>query len=645
MHYFEVAVAGVNYHGVEALTYSFEHPLLVGAVVSVPMRTKLALGIVLAEVPKPSFAAKPIAQVYDFPPIPENSLRLMEWLRRYYPSTYGVITQLFLPSKLPKRTSSLEVKPRNIKPIGSSKLPPLTAEQVAALDMIPRESSCILHGDTGTGKTRVYIQLALEALERGKSSIVLTPEIGLTSQLKQNFEAVFGKRVIVIHSQLTEAARRKLWLQALTAEEPLIVLGPRSALFAPLKNIGLIVVDEAHETAYKQDQSPYYHANKVASALASFHGASLVLGSATPLVGDYFLAEQKNRPIVRMTQTAVASDAKRDIKIIDLRDRSQFSRSSFLSTAMLRAIDDRLEKGEQSLIFLNRRGTARVVFCEECGWQANCLHCDTPLVYHGDTHKMRCHSCSYTSNAPVSCPECSKASIVFRSIGTKAIVDEIQRLFPDARIRRFDTDNAKDERIEQNFDDILDGKVDIIIGTQTLAKGLDLPKLSLVGVVLADASLVFPDFSASERTYQLLSQVVGRVGRGHRDGQVILQTYNPDSALLKSVIGKDWQTFYKSELTERQSFNFPPFCFLLKLSCRRARQGNVERSGHDVANELRKSGLRIIVEGPTPAFHEKIGGKYEWQIIVKAKDRSQLLEVIDRLPNGWTYNIDPLNLL
>jgi primosomal protein N' (replication factor Y) len=503
----------------------------------------------------------------------------------------------------------------------------------------------VLHGETGSGKTRVYIELAAERLAQGKSVIVLTPEIGLTSQLADNFTRVFGGRVVVLHSQLTEATRERAWQYLLEQPEPVIVIGARSALFSPLRNIGLIVIDEAHETAYKQDQAPYYHTTTVAAKLAQLHQATLVLGSATPLVSDYYIATAKQRPIVRMTELAKGNDAQSSVAVIDLKARDQFSKSPYLSNALIAAIKNTIGKGEQTLLFLNRRGTARVIFCEHCGWQALCPHCDLPLVYHGDSHAMRCHSCDFAAASPVSCPDCRNATVMYKSVGTKAIVDEAQRLFPEARIMRFDTDNKKTERIEQHYNALRDGQVDIIVGTQTLAKGLDLPRLSLVGVIIADTGLFFPDFSAQERTYQLLRQVLGRIGRGHRDGHAIVQTYAPDSPLLGSVLTKNWETFYNKELAERRRFTFPPFCYLLHLGCKRASSNAAQNAADAFALQIRRQFPRVVVEGPSPSFHEKIQGKYNWQLVVKARRRDDLLAIIHALPSGWSYDIDPMNLL
>jgi primosomal protein N' (replication factor Y) len=642
MHYVEVLVADATYHGGEALTYSSAEALHAGQVVLVPLRKKEVLGIVLQEVPKPSFAAKLVAGVPALPRLPDPLLKLMEWMTAYYPAPLGALTQLLLPKALPKKPESVTPLP----PLTPAQLPPLTGDQTAALAHITGAGMHLLHGETGTGKTRVYIELAQRALAENRSAIILTPEIGLTSQLANDFRTVFGERVIIVHSGLTEAQRARTWQYLLELDEPVVVIGARSALFSPLARVGLIAIDESHETAYKQDQAPYYHASSVAAKLAALHHTPLVLGSATPLVTDYAVASAKQRPIVRMTHTAAkTTEDGKTVRIVDLRERSNFTKSPILSSDLLAAVKTALQKGEQVLLFLNRRGTARVVICQDCGWQALCPHCDLPLVYHGDQHLMRCHSCDFKAPAPTSCPNCHGTSIIFRSIGTKAVAEEAQRLFPEARVQRFDTDNKKSERIEQHYDAVRAGGVDILIGTQTLAKGLDLPKLALVGVIIADTSLYFPDFSAQERTYQLLSQVLGRIGRGHRSGQAVIQTYAPDSPLLRAVIEKDWDTFYHRELDERRQFLFPPYCYLLKLAVARASSAAAQKAAEAFIETIRQEVGGIAAEGPTPSFHEKVQNKYVWQVIVKAKRRAQLLDVIARLPSGWNYDIDPMNLL
>lgn len=642
MAYAEVLVAETTYHGGEALTYSSVSPLLDGQIVLVPLRQKQVLGVVLRATSRPAFAAKPVTAIPDLPLLAPALLSLLVWMKTYYPAPLGITTQLFLPKALPKRPEPVATMPA----LAAADLPPLTTDQQQAIAAATGPGLHVLHGETGTGKTRVYIELAQRTLARGASAIILTPEIGLTSQLAHDFRAVFGKRVALAHSGLTEAERARTWQHLLEQSEPMIVIGARSALFSPLKTIGLIVIDEAHETAYKQDQAPYYHASTVAAKLAQLHKATLVLGSATPLVSDYAIATAKQRPIIRMTQTATqTTNNEKHVQIVDLRERGSFTKNPYLSNELLAAIKEALQQGEQTLLFLNRRGTARVVLCQDCGWQALCPHCDLPLVYHGDQHLMRCHSCDHKAASPTSCPQCHGTAIIFRSIGTKAVVEAVQRLFPEAHVQRFDTDNKKSERIEQHYDTVRGGAIDILVGTQTLAKGLDLPKLALVGVIIADTSLYFPDFSAQERTYQLLSQVLGRIGRGHRKSQAIIQTYTPQSTLLRAVITKDWDNFYNQELAERKQFSFPPYCYLLKLMCQRATSASAQRTAELLVKKLQSDMPAVAIEGPTPSFHEKVQNKFVWQVIVKAKRRAQLLTIIAHLPSGWSYDIDPMNLL
>ncbi len=644
MPYLKILVADATYHGKEALTYQSDLALPIGKIVIVPLKNRSVTGVVVGDGSKPSFPVKPVTDVPDLRPLPRQLLELHTWMQDFYPAPLGVITQHFVPSSLPK--TSLKI-PDTVPGTTGAPLPPLTTDQKQALSKIKDSSLHILHGETGTGKTRVYIELAKSKLEAGKSSIILTPEISLTSQLAREFQAALGEDTVkIIHSQLSKGTRQKLWKEILQTDSPLVVIGPRSALFAPLRDIGLIVVDESHETAYKQDKAPYYHASTLSAQLAVLHKATLVLGSATPLVTDYYVAEAKGRPIISMTQLATESSAEKStFSVVDRRLKDQFSRSQHLSNKLLSAIQETLDRKEQVLLFLNRRGTARVVLCENCGWEALCPHCDLPLTYHGDTHTLICHTCSYKTSNPTSCPECSNPTIIFKSAGTKAIVDEVTKFFPGVTTRRFDTDNIKADRLETNYEAVRAGDIDILVGTQTLAKGLDLPKLGLVGVINAETSLSFPDFSATERTYQLLAQVLGRIGRGHRITQAVIQSYSPDNSLIEAAITKNWKDFYNKELAERKKFGFPPFCYLLKLSCRRASANSAERTTQTFKASLLNQFPGVRIDGPAASFHEKIGDKYQWQLVVKSKSRRTLLDIVAALPANWSYDIDPTNLL
>ncbi len=645
MRFYTVWIRSNRYHGRTPLTYSCDQSLAAGTLVQVALQNELVLGYVAAEVSKPSFATKPIARVFDLPTLPAATLDLAGWVLKFYDTTIGTAASQLLPAAFTEK-AILHID--NVVPGTKTKaLTPLTAEQHNVVQNITVADTYLLHGRTGSGKTRVYIELAQRAVAANKSVLVLTPEISLTSQLSSTFRDTFGERVILLHSQLTPAERLKAWLQILTANTPLIVIGPRSALFSPLANIGLIVIDEAHEPSYKQEQAPYYHARSVASKLASLHAAPLIIGSATPSVADYYLAQQRGKPILRMSQLARPDQtAALAVKIIDLKDRSQFTRSQRLSSPLVDAIQASLSRGEQSLVYLNRRGTARIVLCENCGWQALCPHCDLPLVYHADSGQFRCHTCGYHEPMRTSCPTCGHPSVSFKSFGTKAVTEEVQKLFPGARVQRFDTDNLRGDSFSQHYEAVKAGDVDILVGTQLLAKGLDLPRLSTLGIVLADSSLYLPDFSSRERTYQLLSQALGRVGRGHVAGTAIIQTFHPESPLIDAAVHDHWDEFYQSELAERRTYHFPPFYYLLKLSCRRATYKSAETAADKLKAAIMGNIPGIIVDGPAPSFHEKLSGKFQCQLVLRTTQRSKLLQAIDLLPaSGWTYDIDPINLL
>jgi len=635
-------VGSQTYHGNEALTYASEATLAPGTLVKVGLRNRTVIGIVVREVPQPSFTVKPIDAAAPFPPLPPQHLKLLEWLYAYYPAPLGAVVRQFVPPTevLPK---PFEIPAARAVPPAT--LPPLNQAQQQALKTIQGPGTFLLHGVTGSGKSRVYVELALRTLAGGKSALVLTPEIGLTAQLTETFRRVFGENVYVLHSQLTAAERRNIYYALLSRAKPAIVIGPRSALFSPVRNIGLIVLDEAHDNAYKNESAPHYQSGRVAAKLTSLHNATLVLGSATPSVEDYYLAQAKNRPIVAMRELAKQSDTPVTITMVDMRKAESFTRNQVLSDELLKAIAAAMQRGEQSLIFLNRRGTANVILCNTCGWQSLCPNCDLSLAYHGDTHELRCHVCGFTSTLPTSCPVCAGTDILFKSVGTKAVVDAVQKIFPAARVQRFDTDAKKSERLEQHLQSLASGNIDIIVGTQMVSKGLDLPGLSVVGAVNADSSLLIPDYTAAEQTYQLLTQVAGRVGRGHRAGTVVVQTYDPENTTLLAALNSEWESFYASETAERKTYLFPPFTYLLKLRILRATSGAAEKAAAQLAKIVAAQYPETIVEGPAPSFHPRDRGKYSWQLLVKSPSRKTLVSIVHELPSGWSYDIDPNNLL
>lgn len=643
--YYRVLVASQRFHGQESLTYLADEALQVGQIVRVPLQRQLVTGMVEAPTTKPTFTVKSVSQVTPLV-APREVLQLATWLTKYYPAPLGMITELFSPPALPK-TVILPSQTTSTAAPALAKLPPLTPEQATTLQAINTNPghSFLLHGDTGTGKTRIYLELALQAVKAGESALVLTPEIGLTEPLLQTFAKVFGDRVLVTHSELTPAERRDVWIKVATATEPIILIGPRSALFYPLHTLGLIVMDESHDGAYKQEQAPYYQTSRVAAQLAHLHKARLIMGSATPPLSDYYWFEQKGLPILRMTTPATGQLLPSVVTLLDYRDKGLFNRSPWLADALVEAIDIATNNGEQSLLFLNRRGSARLVLCQNCGWQAMCPNCDVPLTYHQDQHLMRCHSCDFSDHIPSQCPECGAAELIFQGIGTKALEAEIQRLFPQAKVSRFDRDTHRLERLRHQYTELQAGKVDVLIGTQTIAKGFDLPKLSVVGIVQADSGLQMPDYNANERTFQLISQVSGRIGRGHRQGALFVQTYEPTSPLLQFALTKDYASFYQQELQEREHYKFPPFYFLLKVTCARASSKAAASACTKVATTLQAAKLPVIIEGPTPRFIEKLAGKYAWHLVIKARHRQALLDCVKLLPGNCTYDLDPSDLL
>lgn len=650
MFFYEVAPANRQYHGSEALTYSSSEKINPGRVIVVKIRGKIFVAFVVREVTKPGFKTSPIESVTDFN-LNEIHIKLFEWIQSYYPGPVGVIAGLFLPFNSPKDYEKKKSKTISRDAVAISAPPTLTKDQDEAMRIINanQAKTVLLHGNTGSGKTRIYIEAANKVIAEGKSVLILVPEIALSPQIVKTFQSHMKAPVQVTHSGLTPAQRRGVWQSVALHQGPQIVIGPRSALFTPLSNIGLIVMDEFHEPAYKQDQSPYYQTIRVASQFANLSQAQLILGSATPSVSEYYFAEQKQIPIIRMEKKALASstdDSPVKYHVVNLRDDTEKTKYPLITRSLIDAIKRSLSRQEQVLLFLNKRGSARVILCQNCGWHATCERCDLPLTYHADNHRLLCHTCGWQMPAPSVCPSCSSHDIIFKSPGTKAIVQAITNAFPEARIARFDKDNLKSERLEARHNEIVSGDIDILIGTQLLAKGHDLPRLSLVGIMLAENELQFPDYTSSERSYQLMHQLIGRVGRGHRAGEVVIQTYDPENeAVLAATANHSWQDFYQSQINERKLFGFPPYSFLMKIEISRARMATVESTSEQIVAFIQKSGLPVQIIGPAPSFIEKRNNTWNWQIIVKSSRRSALTSLATTIPVKCTINLDPSNLL
>lgn len=646
MHYYEVAPNQIVRAASATFTYASESPLPLGTVVQIPVGKKQLLGVVIRRVECPPYDTKLITSRVIEQPLPEPLLRLAAWLSEYYTTHLATVLQTLLPRGLQKtRRPRTAVSRDSIRERTNIVFTSAQTEAIATIESAS-PGTILLHGVTGSGKTRIYIECAERALARGESVIVLVPEIALTSQLVDEFSHHFDN-IILTHSRQTEAERHVAWLDALTSTTPRVVIGPRSALFMPLRQLGLIVIDESHEPSFKQEQSPRYSALRAASVLAGFHQAKLIMGSATPLIADYYMAEASGRPIITLSERARTDTTPPAITLVDMTKRTQFKQHRFLSDALLSSLTATFEAGHQALIFHNRRGSASTTLCEQCGWSAACPRCFVPLTLHADQHQLRCHICGQSERVPTSCPECHSADIIHKGIGTKLIESELRKLFPNKTIARFDGDSETGESVEERYRELYDGTIDLIIGTQVIAKGLDLPNLRTVGIVQADAGLALPDYSSSERTFQLLAQVVGRVGRSHHPTSVIVQSYQPTHPAVVDGLNQNYVSFYEAALTERKRAHFPPFVHLLKLTCVYKTEAAAVKNAAIVARQLRgamHSDVQIL--GPTPAFYERQRDTYRWQLILKSPKRAHLQALLAHVPaTHWQYELDPISLL
>lgn len=509
----------------------------------------------------------------------------------------------------------------------------------------------LLHGVTGSGKTEIYLQALAEAVKLGKRGIVLVPEIALTPQTIKRFASRFPHKVAVLHSKLSLGEQFDEW-QRIREGNFDVVIGSRSAIFAPQPDLGLIVIDEEHEWTYKQnDKSPRYHARDVAIKLAELTKAVVILGSATPDVETFYHAEAGDYRLLQLTErvTPDIGSPLPQVKIVDLRRELKSGNRSIFSRSLSQAITKAVANGEQVILFLNRRGAATFVQCRHCGFVLQCKRCDTALNYHLTEDVLVCHQCNYRMPVPQICPSCLSRRIKFLGIGTQKLEQEASKMFDGARLLRWDSDVTKGRHShEQILDKFHAHDADILIGTQMIAKGLDLPLVTLVGVVSADTSLNLPDFRAGERTFQLLSQVAGRAGRGRLGGQVIIQTYSPEHYAIQAAAEQDYALFYDKEIAYRRQLHNPPFSRLASLVyghtndvlCLR----EAERMKRLIIEEIDSRGIADLnIIGPAPAYVHRLRGRYRWQIILRGSEPSALLSQIP-IPQGWTVDIDLIGM-
>ena len=605
---------------------------------------------------------KPIKRVIDKEPLfGKELIEMANWIARYYLCTLGEAVFSMIPSG--RRDSSAGGFGFE-EEVGKQKKNELSEEQKQAVEEILK-SSCssitsekksdtslfhYLYGPTGSGKTEVFLSLAEKILETGKGVIYLVPEIGLTAQVVQAVSERFGNTAAVLHSGLTPSQRLSEW-HRIMHKEARVVVGARSAVFAPVPNLGLIIIDEEHDGSYKSGNNPRYHARQVAMHRCTKLKIPLLMGSATPSVEAWY--GMQNGSIKRHLLTKrLAGGQMPHISCIDL---SYYPGDGCISKPLEDAINKTLSKGHQTILFLNRRGFTHFFRCNQCGYELVCKNCSVPLTYHKAENRLRCHYCGWSTYPPESCPQCGSLDIGSSGFGTEYIEAETRAKFPNARIVRLDTDILKNkEELIETLEDFKNGKYDIMLGTQMVAKGLNFPKLELVGVILADAGLHMPDFRAGERTFSLITQVAGRAGRYFPDGKVIVQTYSPGKGPVLYACQNRIEDFYSSELAERQMLDFPPFSRLLRLVFRSFNKGLAEETARDAVKILAEGaphGMEII--GPAECPIEKINSSWRYQILLKGSSIIPLQTAARKLLFDYTHNqnvyieydVDPVSLL
>jgi primosomal protein N' (replication factor Y) len=543
----------------------------------------------------------------------------------------------------------------------------LRAEQQRALDLIGGKITArefgvtLLHGVTGSGKTRVYSEAVQVALDAGRSAIVLVPEISLTPQMVQRMKKDFGERVAVVHSGLTLTERYDTWRAIREGMFP-VVVGPRSAVFSPVRDLGVIVVDEEHEQTYKQGEAPRYHARDVAVMRAKLEHSVVVLGTATPSLESYLNARDGKYDLVELPER-IAAGPLPEVEVVDMCAEPTVDSEGAFSAALRDAVTETLAAGKQVILFLNRRGHASFVQCGSCGHSEKCPNCNVSLTYHSTDHSMRCHYCGISTPAPDRCPSCEGRTLRFGAPGTQRVERAVHELFPDATVERMDVDTTTRHgshwRILKDF---AEGRTDILLGTQMIAKGLDFPGVGLVGVVAADVGLNLPDFRAGERTFQLLTQVAGRTGRGDERGRVIVQSFVPDHYTIAMAREQRFTPFFEREISEREGLGlgYPPFSRLVSITARGRDQDQVREAAGALADFLERGAEKMEeprpeVLGPAPAPLEKIRGVYRWQVLVRGRAGTARALVGGalaqrkalRLPSAVTLavDVDPLDLL
>jgi primosomal protein N' (replication factor Y) len=589
------------------------------------------------------------------PVLTRDDVRLARWMSSYYCCSLGEVCATMVPTSLRVRESLMGEESATHAP---DEIPDLTAQQravFAPIEPVLRASShhvFLLHGVTGSGKTELYLRVVEQVLRQGRSAICLVPEIALTPQTIDRFRQRFGSTVSLWHSRLTARQRSTEW-QRLAEGKSRLVVGTRSAVFAPVKRLGAIILDEEHDSSYKQDMTPRYHAREVAIARARMANAVVILGSATPSIESSYAAKHAHYQLLELPER-VQGRRLPQVEIIDMREElASGQRFAPLSRRLQYALRRIVDLREQAILLLNRRGFARVILCPACGLVVRCRQCAVPLIYHATARQLVCHYCNERKTPPEMCPACQRGYLRFRGSGTERIESELHRLFPILGIARMDTDTTKRrESHRQLYESIKTQEIDVLVGTQMVAKGLDIPQVTLVGVVSADTALNLPDFRAGERTFDLLTQVAGRAGRGDRPGQVLIQTYCPDHYAIRAASRHDYHEFYRAEIRMRKRLTLPPFVHLIELTVQGRKPERVQRTAEALAEGLRSRGSRrgITVLGPAPHRLKTLRGVVRWRLVMKAHSVGPMVRVLRRcLDDGRRFHglpvivdVDPL---
>ena len=627
---------------------SLKEDIEIGSVVEVSFGNKIVIGYVVGFPDKCDIEKiKPLNSIVDKAlSIDSKMLELTKWISEYYYSSWGEAISAAIPSVVKKgasgkrqRKEKHDDEEKEFEFVdGSNKHLMPNEEQQQALDSIMDSMNTrthrvfLLHGVTGSGKTEVYLQSIAHALELGLSSIVLVPEISLTPQTVARFKARFPDKIAVLHSRLLGSKRISEW-HRISSGAAQIVIGPRSAIFAPVKNLGLVVVDEEHETSYKQEDVPRYNARDVAIKRAVLSKAIVILGSATPSLESFYAAKNGKFTLIELPER-IDSRLLPAVDIVDMREEMTRAKKIPIFSQKLREwIDKDIVEKKQVILFLNRRGFSTFINCRKCGYVIKCKRCSVSLTYHFDKKKLVCHHCSFNMEPPEICPECNEAYLKYWGLGTEKVESELHRFFPAARIARMDTDSThKRGSHDKVLSEFKDGHIDILIGTQMIAKGLDFPKVTLVGVISADTALNLPDFRSAERTFNLLTQVAGRAGRGDLGGRVIIQSYTPQHYSIQAAKTHDYNTFYDKEISLRKELYLPPFCHMASLTLRGRKEERVFKASEKLKDSLEKENKSKNIEilGPAPSPISKMKGMYRWNIFLRAERAENITSILKK---------------